>query len=136
MISVQTVTGELAQSAPAAERPASAGHFELLQEIQDLRNGQQYLATGHAARTLVKRPELRVVLIVLQRHAELKAHRTNQPVSIQTLVGRIRVALPGRSLEQFAGGLLVLEPGETHDVGAVTDSAFLLSMPWSNRAEG
>ena len=34
------------------------------------------------------------------------------------------------------GGLLVIEPGVMHDVRALADSAFLLSMPWSEHAEG
>jgi quercetin dioxygenase-like cupin family protein len=123
-------------TAPAHGRPAPAGSFVLTQEIDGLRNAQQYRTSGHAARTLFKRPELRVVLIVLRRDAELKEHKTNQPVSIQTLMGRIGVALPDGGLVQDIGGLMVIEPGVMHDIRALSDSAFLLSMPWSEHAEG
>ena len=135
MTSVETVS-EDEPTAPGHERPASACRFTLIQEIDELRNAPQYRTSGHAARTLFKRPELRVVLIVLRRNAELKAHRTNQPVSIHTLMGRIGVALPDGGAVQDIGGLLVIEPGVMHDVRALTDSAFLLSMPWSEHAEG
>lgn len=130
------IVSDDAPTAPGHGRPASAGSFALSQEIDGLRNGPQYRTSGHAARTLFKRPELRVVLIVLRRNAELKQHRTNQPVTIQTLMGRIGVALPDGGLVQDIGGLLVIEPGVAHDVRALTDSAFLLSIPWSEHAEG
>jgi len=123
-------------TAPGHGRPAPAGSFVLIQEIDGLRNAPQYRTSGHAARTLFKRPELRVVLIVLRRDAELKEHRTNQPVTIQTLMGRIGIALPDGGLVHDIGGLLVIEPGVMHDIRALSDSAFLLSMPWSEHAEG
>jgi len=123
-------------TAPRHGRPASAGSFALVQEIDGLRNGPQYRDSGHAARTLFKCPALRIVLIVLRRDAELKQHKTNQPVSIQTLMGRIGVTLPDGSIVQDIGALIVIEPGVAHDVRALTDSAFLLSMPWSEHAEG
>jgi len=135
MASVETAF-EDEPTAPGHERPASACKFTLIQEIDELRDATQYRTTGHVARTSCKRPELRVVLIVLRRDAELKAHRANQPVSIQTLMGRIVVALPDGSMVQDIGGLMVIEPGVVHDVRALTDSAFLLSMPWSEHAEG
>lgn len=130
----ETVSDE-EPTAPAHGRPAPAGSFALIQEIDGLRNAPQYRDAGHAARTLFKRPDLRVVLIVLRQHAELKEHRTNQPVTIQTLMGRISVALPDGALVQDVGGLLAIEPGVVHDVSALTDGAFLLSMPWSEHAE-
>jgi quercetin dioxygenase-like cupin family protein len=134
MTRLDSVSEGTAPTAPAHERPPPAGHFDLVHEIDALRKGHQYKSTGHAAETLVKCPELRIVLIVLRRDAELKEHRTNQPVSIHLLSGRIRVALP--EYEETVEGLLVIEPGVMHDVTAVTDSAFLLTMPWSEHTEG
>jgi quercetin dioxygenase-like cupin family protein len=118
-------------SVPAYDKPTTAGSFVLLHELDELKSRPQYMASGHAARTLVKRPDLRIVLIVLQCDRELKQHSTEEPVSIHTLTGRIRIALPDQSIDQTVGGLLVIEPGVMHDVTALEDSAFLLSMPWS-----
>jgi quercetin dioxygenase-like cupin family protein len=131
----QTASTAVTANFAAHGAPASAGSFDLVREIAELKNSTQYFTTGHAAHTLVKRADLRVVLIVLRRDAELKEHRTNQPVSLQTLVGHIRVTLPGRALEQGVDGLMVIEPGLAHEVSAITDSAILLSMPWSEHAE-
>jgi quercetin dioxygenase-like cupin family protein len=136
MTPLETVSRHNAPSGSPHGEPPSARHFDLVLEIDELKARQQYVTTGHAARTLVKRPELRIVLIVLRRGAELKEHRTNQPVSVQTLMGRIRIALPGRAVEPIVGGLVVIEPGVAHDVSALADSAFLISIPWSHLVEG
>lgn len=133
-LSEQT-SSESAPTAPDHARPASASDFDLSHEVAALRRGPQYAATGHAAKTLFRRPALRVVLIALGRHEELKEHRTSQPVLIQTLDGTIRVALPERAVEPGVGGLVVVESGVAHDVIALTDSAFLVSMPWSEQSD-
>lgn len=131
----ELVSTDVEPTSPAHGRPASAGDFDLAHEIEVLKRGDQYETTGHAARTLFKRAELRVVLIVLRHDAEMKEHRTNQPVSIQTLMGCIRVALPERAIEQPVGGLIVIESGVVHDVIALADSAFLLTVPWSDHTD-
>jgi hypothetical protein len=41
------------------------------------------------------------------------------------------VALPKRTIEPGVGGLVLIEPSVMHDVIALADSAFVLSMPWS-----
>ena len=129
------VDADVAPTSPAHGRPASAGDFDLAHEIEVLKRGEQYETTGQAARTLFKRAEFRVVLIVLRHNAAMKEHQTNQPVSLQTLSGSIRVALPERAIEQPAGGLILIESGVAHDVIALEDSAFLLTMPWSDPDE-
>ena len=131
MIPLVKVSEDAAETAPTHGVPEAAWSFELHREVDALKDAAQYRATGHAARTLFKSPELRIVLIVLRRGAELKEHKTNQPVSLQVLEGAIRVALPKRTVEPAVGGLVLIEPTVLHDVIALADSAFLLSMPWS-----
>jgi quercetin dioxygenase-like cupin family protein len=123
--------GDTAKTAPTHAIPEAAWCFELHREVEALKNAPQYRTTGHAARTLFKSPELRVVLIVLRRGAQLKEHKTNEPVSLHVLEGVIRVALPKRTVEPGGGGLVIIEPSVLHDIIALADSAFVLSMPWS-----
>lgn len=52
------------------------------------------------------------------------------------LTGRIRITLREKWMEQAATEMLLLEPGLKHDITTMVDSAFLLSMPWSERASG
>lgn len=109
--------------------PTSAGDFDLLREIDELCRSPQYKSTGHAARTLIKRPELSVVLVALGQGRDLKEHKVSGPVSIQTLIGRTRIESASGNVDQIEGGLMVLEPGLLHEVRALSACAFLLSIP-------
>ena len=58
-------------------------------------------------------------------------HRAEARISIQALVGRIRLHLPERQpLELSAGQLLALDCGMPHDVEALEESAFLVTVSW------
>jgi quercetin dioxygenase-like cupin family protein len=58
-------------------------------------------------------------------------------VAIQATAGRLRVRVSGEALELPAGHLLALEPDTPHDVEALEDSVFLLTIAWpSGREQG
>jgi len=130
---LDTITHDTSPTAPSQAAPAVTGVFNLLHEIDELSSSAQYTTGGHAARTLLRLASFRVVLFVLGRNTEFKQHHTAQPITIQMLTGRIRITLPERWIEQAAGEMLLMEPELVHDVTALADSAFLLSMPWSER---
>jgi len=50
--------------------------------------------------------------------------------SVQTIQGRIRLQLPDRALELGGGELMCLESGIVHDVKALEESAFLITVSW------
>ncbi|MCC6902406.1 MAG: hypothetical protein IT377_25770 [Polyangiaceae bacterium] len=110
--------------------PAAAGHFILSRQIDELRSTAQYALRGRAARTLFKRAEMSVVLVVLARGSAMTEHRVDRPVSIHTVEGWVTVHAPGESVEHVAGGLQLLDPSVVHNVEALADSALLLSIPW------
>ena len=110
--------------------PASDGSFDLLREIDLLRESAPYRQHGHAARTLVKAPTLRIVLVTLRRGERLAKHSVDEPVSIEVLGGRLRVDLPDCPVDHGTGRLMSIEPGVPHNVEALTDTAFLLTLPW------
>jgi quercetin dioxygenase-like cupin family protein len=63
-------------------------------------------------------------------------HRAEARISIQGLVGKIRLHLPGRApVELSAGQLLALDCGMPHDVEALEESAFLLTVSWAKGIE-
>ncbi len=86
--------------------------------------------SGQNAKTLVKYDGLRIVLIALQAGSGIPEHHTEGQISIQTIVGHIQVRADGRSFELRPGGLLALEQGLPHDVEALEESAFLLTIAW------
>jgi quercetin dioxygenase-like cupin family protein len=58
-------------------------------------------------------------------------HRAEGRISIQCLKGSLRIHLPNQQSAEMEGGdLLVLDCGIPHDVEAVEQSAFLLTICW------
>lgn len=106
--------------------------FDLATEIEQL-HGEADWANGHNAKTLVKYDDFRVVLIALRAHGRLPDHKTDGRISIQTVRGRIQVRAQGRTFELPAGRLLTLDRGLPHDVDALEESAFLLTIAWPIR---
>ena len=104
--------------------------FDLGAVDSELRAEDAYQREGHTARTLVRSPDLRIVLVVMKAGARIAEHRANETVSVHTLSGHVRLGLPDKAADLVAGQLLVLERGQRHDVEAIRDSAFLLTLGW------
>jgi len=102
--------------------------LDLAKEIDELRRGGPWNANGHTAKTLVKYPSLRVVLVLLKRGARLEGQKSANRLSIHTLEGHVRVRLAEQEVDLPAGCLVSLERLLTHDVEAMEDSAALLTL--------
>lgn len=87
-----------------------------------------YEKSGQASTTLVKEADFRIVLIRLRAARRMEKHRASGPISIQPIEGRIRLVLSDRTAVLTVGNLLVLEPHLVHDVEAIEDTVFLLTM--------
>lgn len=103
--------------------------LDLNREIEQLRSEGRW-QSGHTAKTLAKYPDFRVVLIVMKAGGQLENHRTEGRISVQTLDGRIRFSTAERSVELAAGQMLTLERDILHNVEAIADGAFLLTIAW------
>ncbi|MFP5235717.1 MAG: hypothetical protein ACLGSD_07430 [Acidobacteriota bacterium] len=87
--------------------------------------------SGRSSETLVKYDQFRIVLVRMKQGSYMSHHRAEGPISIQLLQGRIVVHLPEeRSEELHPGELLTLERCLEHDVEAMEESAFLLTIAW------
>jgi quercetin dioxygenase-like cupin family protein len=107
--------------------------FELAAIDRELRAEDAYRRDGHTARTLIREPALRIVLVVMKAGARIAEHRAQEITSIQAVTGQVRVTLLERSLELTAGGVLVVAPDLRHQVEAVADSGLLLTLAWCER---
>jgi quercetin dioxygenase-like cupin family protein len=103
--------------------------FDLPAEIDRLRAETTWKA-GQNARTLVKYDDVRVVLIALQAKVRVPEHKTEGRLSVHVLSGHIHLRAAGRTLSLRPGGLLALDHGVPHEVEALEDSAFLLTIAW------
>lgn len=103
--------------------------FDIAEEVRKLQSEQPWQAE-HTADTIVKYPDLRIVLIALKAGGRLHEHQTAGRLSIQVFSGEIHVRVDGQLIEMSAGKLLTLDRNVPHDVEAKADSVFLLTIAW------
>jgi quercetin dioxygenase-like cupin family protein len=116
-------------------KPESPEHgitFDLGALEREMREEESYRREGHTARTLVRAPDLRVVLVAIKGGGRIAEHHASESASVHTISGQVRLHLPDRTVELPAGRILVLGRGLRHDVEATTDSAFVLTLGWKN----
>jgi quercetin dioxygenase-like cupin family protein len=134
----------MAQPKRKESTPRSVGHesidgtlsgsvlqFDLASELDQLHRDESWLhPTGRSSKTLVKYPDLRVVLIAMKANTRMHEHTAAGRISVHSLNGRIRLHMPERVVDLPAGRLLALDQCVPHDVEASEDSAFLLTLSW------
>ncbi len=109
---------------------------DVSEQITRLRQSAELRHQTHIARTVVKEPDLRAVLVVVGGGTDLRPHQPDESVILEVLDGFVRVHLFGKAVPAPAGTILTLAPGELHQVEAVQDSAFLLVLPWPTQSAG
>jgi quercetin dioxygenase-like cupin family protein len=107
--------------------------FDIAAADRELRSEDAYKLDGHTARTFAREPAMRVVLIVMRAGAKIAEHHAQETASIHALSGHIRLRLLQRTVELSAGYVLVIPPELAHDVEAVDDAAFLLTLARGER---
>jgi quercetin dioxygenase-like cupin family protein len=105
-------------------------------ELQKLKRAPSWeRESGRSSETLVKYDEFRIVLVRMKPGSYMSHHRAEGPISIQAIQGKIRVHLPDDRVEELEpGDLLTLDRCLEHDVEAVEESAFLLTIAWPETA--
>ena len=133
------------KSSPRKANPRRASHpvpgligpmlqFDLATETEQLRQEDPWETTSHNAKTLVKYADLRVVLIAMKSGTRMGGHKADGSISIQDLTGKLRLNLANQRAELSPGRLLTLERALPHDVEALEDSSFLLTISWPKGA--
>ena len=106
--------------------------FDLTREIEQLHYERQP-ASGKNAKTLVKYDDLRIVLISASAHTRIPEHQAEGRISVHVIRGHIRLRALERTFDLGVGGLLTLDEGVAHDVEALENSAFLLTIAWPGK---
>ena len=139
----------MAQPQRKESQPPSAGHksidgtlsgsmlqFGLANELDELHRDEAWLQpAGRSSKTLVKYPDLRIVLIAMKANTRMHEHTAAGRISVHTLNGHIRLHLPERVVDLPVGHLLALDHCVPHDVEASEDSAFLLTLSWPSETK-
>ena len=108
--------------------------FDLLKEIAESAQKKPW-QSGLYSRTLFKKHDLRVVLISMENGAHMKEHHADGTLSLHVLKGHIRFNVHGKPHDLPTGSLFTLAASVRHDVEAVGDSAFLLTISWPSDEE-
>jgi quercetin dioxygenase-like cupin family protein len=110
--------------------------FDLGAEIASLKCEASWQGGDRNARTLVEEPNLRLVLVVMKYGARLREHQTNGRVTVHTLEGRVQMRFPGRTAVLLPGQLLTIDRDVAHDLEALEESAFFLTIAWEGADGG
>ena len=120
---------------PGPRLTVTVSDLHLEREIEELHAEPAWQEFDRNAKTLIKRPELRIVLMVLKAGARLEEHAAPGAISVQVLAGRARVRLPSGSVELQAGELVGISAGVRHDLEALEPSSVLLTITGPHRDE-
>jgi quercetin dioxygenase-like cupin family protein len=101
--------------------------FDLNAQIEQLK-GEPAWQNGRNAKTMVKYPDFRIVLMLMKAQTRIEEHHADGRISVQTVAGHIRMHVAGRDFDLPVGHLLALDHEVRHDVEALEDSAFLLTI--------
>ena len=106
--------------------------LDLGEELEKLQHAVAWNeASGRSAKTLAKHADFRIVLISMKAGSHMDQHHADGRISIQCLRGRLCIHLPSPAkAELTTGGLLILDCGIPHDVDAIEESAFLVTISW------
>jgi quercetin dioxygenase-like cupin family protein len=120
---------------PARDLSTAAMEFDIATELMTLQQEPSWQNGDRNARTLVEKSGFRMVLTALKMGARLKAHQTAGWVSLYAVTGNLRVLVDGRVVELPPNHALVLARNEPHEVEAVEDSSFLLTVAGLGQSE-
>jgi len=101
--------------------------FDLNAQIEQLKCEPAW-QNGRNAKTMVKYPDFRIVLMLMKAQTRIDEHHADGRISVQTIAGHIRMHVAGKDFDLSVGHLLALDQEVRHDVEALEDSAFLLTI--------
>jgi quercetin dioxygenase-like cupin family protein len=113
---------------------ASLAHFDLAHEMAEFEQHKPW-PKGIHSKTLFKKRDFRVLLICMEAATRIEEHHADGTSSVQVLKGAIRYTTQGQIYELQTGSLLTLGASIRHDVEAVVESGFLLTISWPNKEE-
>lgn len=124
-------------SSPQRTPESKAGlffEFDLSARVEQLRR-EQLGEKKIASKTLVKHPDFRIALTVMKAGTRIEEHKAVGRISVQTVSGHIRMQVPGKLVDLPVGHMLALDRAVPHDVEAVEDSAYVLTMAMPETTE-
>jgi len=102
--------------------------FSIEKEIEKLKKESAWNEGGRNAVTLQKSSNLRVVLISLHKGVTLHEHKVEGPITLFVLSGKINFTAGEEKINAESNGFIVLDKAIPHDVEALEDTSFILTI--------
>ncbi len=102
--------------------------FRLSLEAEMKRAAETPLAGGRATLPMVSYPNLKQMMIYMPPSSRWNEHSTTGRVSVLVLRGKIRVSALDRQYDLAPGELLAMDSNVKHDVEALEESWYLLTV--------
>ncbi len=83
---------------------------------------------GNARKVLIRYPDFQITLRAMKAMARIPEHHNPGRVSVQTVRGHIRMHVEGKVFDLPVGKALVMDRAVPHDVEAMEESAFLVTV--------
>lgn len=96
--------------------------------IDDIRELSPIGADSLGHSTVLKSPDVRVVVLAFPAGFELKEHAAPKTLLMQALDGRLTVTAGGQTVTLVPGGLIRMDALERHHVVAHEDSRLMLTL--------
>ncbi|GBD86671.1 hypothetical protein BMS3Abin03_00592 [bacterium BMS3Abin03] len=103
-------------------------NFAIDKEIERLKKESSWINGDRNAVTLQKDSNLRVVLITLHKGVTLHEHKVEGPITLFVLSGKINFIAGEEKVNAKSNGFIVLDKAISHDVEALEDSSFILTI--------
>jgi quercetin dioxygenase-like cupin family protein len=102
--------------------------FSIDKEIDRMKKESSWIDGDRDAITLQKNSSLRVVLITMHKGAVLHKHKVEGPITVFVLSGKIIFSAGDDKTNASENELIVLEKTIPHDVEALEDAVFILTI--------
>ncbi|MDP4131567.1 MAG: cupin domain-containing protein [Bacteroidota bacterium] len=96
--------------------------------IKQIKQETAWKERDRNAITLYKTNGMSIVLVALHAGAEMKTHTADGIISLQIIEGRMKFNAGDRFVELDKGEMLTLHKGIPHNVAAIEETVFLLTL--------
>ncbi|TDG34965.1 hypothetical protein EZJ43_16110 [Pedobacter changchengzhani] len=107
--------------------------MDLNEFIEQIKSEATWKDSDRNSVTIFKSETMRIVLMGLHEHAELKSHKANGVISVQVIAGKINFVVGEESLLLEKGQMVALHENILHHVIAVEESFFLLTLAMNKK---
>ena len=113
--------------ATASNADAALALIDLTVEAERIKSAD-HGASGKVTRPVISLPGLRVLLVSMRAGCKWPDHSTTGRITVQPVIGEIQMHSPDRSIALKVGQVAAFAANVTHDVLALTDAVFLLTV--------